>query len=179
MSDLLALLETLPDYAKDIKLNMSSLLNNSDAYLSAQQVAGVLYAAALATQHQSLSKAAAVYAGQLLTEKECWAVKAAASIMAMNNMYYRFTHVVSEQDYAQLPARLRMNVMANPGVAKVDFELYSLAVSIINGCGLCMDTHTKGLTTQGLSKEAVQTCARIAAVINALAQTLNIQAVHE
>ena len=71
------------------------------------------------------------------------AARAAASIMAMNNIYYRFTHLASAPDYKTLPARLRMNVIGKPGVDKADFELWCLAVSAINGCGVCIDSHEK------------------------------------
>jgi len=92
--------------------------------------------------------------------------------MGMNNVYYRFTHMVSDPEYASLPARLRMNVMARPGVERADFELYSLAVSAINGCSTCVQAHEKVLREQGMSREAVQSAARIAAVVNAVANTL-------
>lgn len=175
MNSLQTLLETLPEYAKDIKLNVSSLLNNADGHLTEQQIAGILYVAALATKQVTLIKAVAQYVEPLLNEQHIRAVKAATTIMAMNNIYYRFVHLVSDHEYSKLPARLRMNVMANPGVDKVDFELYSMAVSVINGCGKCMETHAQGLSAQGLSKEDIQHCARITAVVNALAQVLIIE----
>ena len=100
------------------------------------------------------------------------AAKAAASIMGMNNVYYRFTHLVGG-DYPNLPARLRMNVMAKPGVEKVDFELWSLAVSAVNGCGMCMESHEKVVRHGGLSSEQVQAAVRIAAVVHAVAATLD------
>jgi alkyl hydroperoxide reductase subunit D len=92
--------------------------------------------------------------------------------MAMNNVYYRFTHLVSDTDYRSMPARLRMQVIANPGVPKADFELACLAVSAINGCGACLEAHAHQVTTAGLTKEAVQSAVRIAAVLQATAQAL-------
>jgi alkyl hydroperoxide reductase subunit D len=92
--------------------------------------------------------------------------------MAMNNVYYRFTHLVGDAEYQTLRAGLRMNAMANPGCDKIDFELCSLAVSAINGCGMCMDSHEKTLRKHGLSAQAIQSAARIAAVIHAAALTL-------
>jgi alkyl hydroperoxide reductase subunit D len=103
------------------------------------------------------------------------AAKAAAAIMGMNNIYYRFTHLVGG-DYPNMPAKLRMNVMARPGVEKVDFELWSLAVSAINGCGMCMESHEKIVRHGGLSAEQVQTAVRIAAVVHAVAATLEAEA---
>ena len=177
MNTLQSLLDTLPDYAKDIKLNVSSLLSNAEGHLTAQQVAGTVYAAALTAKYQPLIKAMTQYAESLLAEEYIRAVKAATTIMSMNNIYYRFVHLVADPEYSKLPARLRMNIIANPGVDKLDFELYSMAVSIINGCGKCMETHAQGLEAQGLSKEGVQQCARIAAVVNALAQVIAIEGV--
>ena len=98
--------------------------------------------------------------------------QAAAAIMSMNNIYYRFTHLVSATDYRTLPARLRMNVIARPGVDKVDFELWSLAVSAINGCGMCVDAHERELRKAGIGPETIQAAVRIAAVVHAVAVTI-------
>ena len=166
-----ALKDTLPDYAKDLKLNLSSLL--ADAVLSEQQRWGALLATALASRNATLSAAISSDAAQHLSPAAINAAKAAASIMAMNNIYYRFTHLASDPDYATMPARLRMNVIANPGVDKVDFELWSLAVSAINGCGKCIDAHDQVLRKAGVSREAVQQAVRIASVIHAIAATLD------
>jgi alkyl hydroperoxide reductase subunit D len=95
--------------------------------------------------------------------------------MAMNNVYYRFTHLVGG-DYASMPARLRMNVIAKPGVEKADFELWSLAVSAVNGCGMCMESHEKMVRGAGLTQEQVQAAVRIAAVVHAVAATLDGEA---
>ena len=92
--------------------------------------------------------------------------------MAMNNIYYRFTHLVGG-DYPNMPAKLRMNVIGRPGVEKVDFELWSLAVSAINGCGMCMEAHEKAVRQGGLTQEQVQAAVRIAAVVHAVAATLD------
>ena len=89
--------------------------------------------------------------------------------MGMNNIYYRFTHLASAPDYKTMPARLRMNVIAKPGVDKVDFELWCLAVSAINGCGACIDSHEKVLRHAGITAEQVQTAVRIAATVHAVA----------
>ena len=101
-------------------------------------------------------------------------MKAATTIMAMNNIYYRFVHLASGEDYARMPAGLRMNVIGNPGIEKVDFELYSLAVSAINGCGMCIDAHVAQLEKAGVSKSGIQHTIKIAAVVNAAAQAFAI-----
>jgi alkyl hydroperoxide reductase subunit D len=92
--------------------------------------------------------------------------------MGMNNIYYRFTHMV-HGDYSKMPAKLRMNVMAKPGVEKVDFELWSLAVSAVNGCGMCMESHEKVVREHGVTAEQVQAAVRIAAVVHAVASVLD------
>jgi alkyl hydroperoxide reductase subunit D len=100
------------------------------------------------------------------------AARAAAAIMGMNNVYYRFVHLAGNPDYTTLPARLRMNVIGNPGVPKTDFELYSLAVSAINGCGACVASHDKVVRQAGITAEGVQSAVRIAAVIHGVAVAL-------
>ncbi|MCC7047832.1 MAG: carboxymuconolactone decarboxylase family protein [Alphaproteobacteria bacterium] len=161
----------LPDYAKDIKLNLSAIA--SDQSLGDQRLWGTLLASALATRQPQVIAAVEAEARQRLSPEAVNAAKAAHAVMAMNNVYYRFVHLVAAKDYATLPARLRMNVMANPGVEKADFELWSLAVSAINGCGKCMDSHEAELRKHGLSVQEVQTAVRAAAVIHSVAATLD------
>jgi alkyl hydroperoxide reductase subunit D len=160
----------LPEYARDLKLNLSAL--PTDPTLTTQQVYGGMLAAALASRNQQVIKAIAAEAAQHLSSETATAAKAAAAIMGMNNIYYRSVHLIGDQDYATLPARLRMNIMAKPGVEKVDFELWSLIVSAINGCGMCLDSHEKTLRKEGVSKEAVQQALRIASVVHAVAVAL-------
>ncbi len=169
-----AIRDALPDYAKDLRLNLSSLL--SDAVLTEQQRWGALLATSLAARNATLIASVGAEATQHLSPTAAAAAKAAASIMAMNNIYYRFTHLASDPDYATMPARLRMNVIANPGVDKTDFELWSLAVSAINGCGKCIDAHDQVLRKAGVSREAIQQAVRIASVIHAVAATLDGEA---
>ena len=93
--------------------------------------------------------------------------------MAMNNIYYRSIHLLSNKEYGKLPARLRMNIIGNPGVEKLDFELWSLAVSAINGCGMCLDSHEREVIGKGASKEGVQDALRIASVLHAAAAVID------
>lgn len=168
-------LETLksriPEHAKDLRLNLSSLA--SDAALTEQQRAGTFVVSALASRNAETTKAILAEFGGKLSPEALNAAKAAASIMAMNNIYYRFTHLASALDYRSMPAKLRMNAMAKPGVEKADFELWSLAVSAINGCGMCIDSHEKVLRQHGMSPEVIQAAVRIAAVVHAIAATLD------
>ena len=87
--------------------------------------------------------------------------------MGMNNVYYRSLHLLSNPEYRTLRAGLRMNILANPGVEKVDFELWSTAVSAINGCGMCLDSHEAELKKHGVPAVQIQAALRIAAVVNA------------
>lgn len=167
-----ALRNSLPDYARDQKLNLGSLAE--EPALTAQQRAGTFIASAIATRHLEVIRAITTEFAPSLTPEALAAAKAAASVMAMNNIYYRFTHLVPG-DYARMPARLRMNVIARPGVEKADFELWSLAVSAINGCGMCMESHEQALLQHGIGKEAVQAAVRIAAVLHATAVTLDAE----
>ena len=169
--------DQMPEYAKDIKLNLGSVLGSVEGHmgLTPQQAYAIALASAYATKHPVVIQSIAAEAANVLTEADITAAKAAATIMGMNNVYYRFVHLVSDPDYGKMPAKLRMNIMAAPGVAKVDFELTSLAVSAINGCGMCMDSHVAAVIKEGANRDAVQSTIRIASVIAASAQALVIE----
>jgi len=166
-----ALREALPAYAKDLSLNLSSL--SSETLLTDQQKWGVFVASAHAVGQPVVIRtieAAARAAG--LSEEALTGAKAAAAIMGMNNVYYRSLHLMKNKEYGTLPAKLRMNILANPGVDKVDFELWSTAVSAINGCGMCMDAHEAELKKHGLPNTSVQAALRIASVVNAVSRVI-------
>jgi alkyl hydroperoxide reductase subunit D len=159
--------DTLPDYAKDIRLNIGSLL--SDQTLGDARKYGLLLACAHGTGHKPLVDAAEAEIAGKLDDAYANAARAAAAVMAMNNVYYRFLHLASNPVYQALPAKLRMNVIGAPGIDKADFELFSLAVSAQNGCGMCIDAHERVLTQHNVKAETIQSAARIAAVIKAAA----------
>lgn len=164
---------SLPDYAKDLKLNLGGVLTSPN--LTAQQIWGTALASAIASRNDDLLRTIESEAAQHLTPAALTASKAAAAVMGMNNIYYRFVHLSSNPDFKKLPARLRMNVIGNPGVDKLDFELWSLAVSAVNGCGMCIEAHEHEVLTKGATKEAVQDVIRIAAVLHAVAVTLDAE----
>jgi alkyl hydroperoxide reductase subunit D len=168
-----ALKESLPEYAKDLKLNLGNVL--SSAALTPQQAWGTALASALAAGNTYVARMIAAEARPHLSDDAFRAAKAAASIMGMNNIYYRFIHLVDDADYGRMPANLRMTVIGNPGVDKQDFELWSLAVSAINGCGMCIHSHEKVLVQHGVSKEAIQAAVRIGAVVHGVAATLTAE----
>ncbi|MGJ4888016.1 carboxymuconolactone decarboxylase family protein [Bradyrhizobium sp. HKCCYLS3077] len=159
--------DQIPDFAKDVRLNLSSMA--SDETLSPQAKYGLFVACAIATRNPTVTAAFEAVAAAQLSPAALTAAKSAAAIMAMNNVYYRFVHLASNKDYATMPARLRMNVIANPGVDKADFELWSLAVSAINGCGTCIDSHEKVLRDAGVATATIQTAVRFAAIIQSVA----------
>lgn len=157
----------LPDFAKDIRLNVGSLLNETQ--LGDQRKFGLLLACAHGTGYKPLVDAAEAECGAKLSPEAANAARAAAAVMAMNNVYYRFTHLAGNDEYQRMPARLRMNVIGAPGIDKVDFELFSLAVSAMNGCGMCIDSHEQVLKKAGTTAETIQNAVRIASVMKAVA----------
>jgi alkyl hydroperoxide reductase subunit D len=159
--------DSLPEFAKDIRLNVSSLL--ADQSLGDQRKYGLLLACAHGSGYRPLVDAVEADAVEMLSPEAAEAARAAAAIMAMTNVYWRFVHLASNKDYGQLSAKLRMNVLAKPGIEKDDFELFGLAVSAMNGCGLCIDSHEKLLRSHGVNAETIQTAVRIAAVMKAVA----------
>ncbi|MCW5588502.1 MAG: carboxymuconolactone decarboxylase family protein [Legionellales bacterium] len=163
----------LPEFAKDIKLNLHSLLGSPNNNLTPVQVAGIALATAHATRHSQLLTDIQAYASLHLDETHQQAAQAASAMMAMTNVYYRAIHLLEDPAYNTMPAQLRMNIIKNHGISRIDFELYSFAVSALNGCGLCLNAHANTLTQAGVSKEAIQTTLRIAAVINATATALS------
>jgi alkyl hydroperoxide reductase subunit D len=168
-----SLKSALPEYAKDLRLNLSSVA--AEAALTDQQRWGALVATAIASRNGAVIRAVEAEARSKLSPEALTAAKTAAAIMAMNNVYYRFVHLVGQDDYRTMPARLRMNALAKPGVEKADFELWSLAVSAVNGCGMCIESHEQVLRDHGVSREAIQAAVRVAAVVHAVAVTLEAE----
>ncbi len=165
----------LPDYAKDIKLNLASVLTEEGAGdLSQKQIYHIALAVAYTSKNFHVIESIFDEASKILSAADIHAAKAAATIMAMNNIYYRFVHLISDKSFSSLPAKLRMNVIGNPGIDKIDFELNCLAVSAINGCGMCIDAHTNELIKAGVSKLGIQSVVRIASVLNAVSTGIEI-----
>ena len=167
------LLETVPAYARDLKLNLSSFL--SQAELTEQQTWGTIVASAVASRNAEMVQAAIADAAEHLSPQALEAAKGAAAVMGMNNVYYRFVHLSSNEKYGTIPARLRMNILRSHGVDPVDFELWCTAVSAINGCGACVDAHEKTLRDKGIREESIVAAVRIAAVIHGLASVLEAE----
>jgi lipoyl-dependent peroxiredoxin subunit D len=165
--------DQLPEYAKDLKLNLGNLAN--ETVLNEVQKAGTFIATAIASRNPEVIEAVIAEFGPKLDAVTLNAAKAAAAIMGMNNVYYRFLHLADSEDYSKLPAKLRMNVIANPGVSRQDFELWCLAVSAINACGRCITAHEKVLRDAGMTPEQIQAAVRIASAVHAVAVTLEAE----
>lgn len=161
-------LDQIAEYAKDLKLNLSTLLRETT--LTPQQLWGTVVATGIASGNRAFSEVLKDEAKKQLTPEAFAAAQAAAAIMGMNNVYYRFTHMASHKAYASTPSRLRMNVLRSHSAPEADFELWSLAVSAINACGMCIDSHDKKLREAGVSEDAILAAVRIASVVHAIAR---------
>jgi alkyl hydroperoxide reductase subunit D len=161
----------MPPHAKDIQLNLSSVLQGGP--LSEDQRWGIAVACAVAVGQPALREAVLLDASARVGEAVLDDAKAAATIMAMNNVYYRFRHMVGKESYRAKPARLRMNRIAQPKTDKATFELMCLAVSAINGCESCIRSHEHAVVEGGLTEEHVNDAVRIAAVIRAAGTVLD------
>jgi lipoyl-dependent peroxiredoxin subunit D len=162
------LAEGFPDVAKDVRINLQNVLQ--PATLSAEQVWGTAIACAHAARNDALKvalEADARAAG--IGDAVVADAKAAAVMMGMNNVYYRFKHVIGKDVYEKKPARLRMQRLAQVTSSKADFELFCLAVSAINNCQSCMAAHEDAVLKAGLTEDHVVDSIRIAATVHAAA----------
>lgn len=165
--------EALPGYAKDLKLNLSSVFNQPE--LTPRQAWGTAVAASLASRNPGLYRAILTEAEKNLSPEALEGAKAAGAIIGMNNIYYRFQHLVENEKYSTIPTRLRMNVMRTHGTDPVDFELWSTAASAVNGCGKCIVAHERVLQSKGITVETIAASVRIASVLHAIAAVLDAE----
>jgi lipoyl-dependent peroxiredoxin subunit D len=167
--------QNIPDFAKDIRLNLSNLFANiGQSGLNEVQFYGSALAVAYSLKNKEIISAILVEGEAYISPELQQAAKLAAVLMAMNNVYYRAIHLAEYKELSVMPANLRMNGMMNPGVAKVDFELFALAVSALNGCGMCIQAHVQQLAGAGVGNVAIQSVLRLAAVLNALLLAISI-----
>jgi len=164
--------EELPDIARDTKINLSNVLGQSS--LTDAQKYGVAVASALSARNPRLAKAILAEVNGKIDAAVLEDAKAAASLMGMNNIYYRFRHMIGKPSYSEKPAKLRMQRLIQVASNKVDFELMCLAASAINGCEMCLGAHEKVVLDGGLSEDQVHDAVRIASVIHAAAVSLEI-----
>ena len=161
--------DALPEYAKDLKLNLGSITRSTA--LNEEQLWGTLLAGAAATRNTQVLAEIGAEAANYLSAEAYQAALGAASIMGMNNVFYRGRGFLEGQ-YDDLRPGLRMNIIANPGVEKANFELWSFAVSSINGCSHCMVAHEHTLREAGISRESVLEALKAAAIISGVAQAI-------
>ena len=170
MTNLETLRHSLPDAAKDLRLNLQSVL--APGPLTPAQRWGVAIACAIAARSEVLRDALIAEARHEVDEHVVEDAFAAAALMAMNNVYYRFRHMIGKSVYSEKPARLRMLRLAKPSTNKLDFELVCLAVSAINGCEACVRSHEHVVVEGGLTEDQVHDAVRIAATIHGVAVAL-------
>ena len=161
--------DTIPDYAKDTRLNIDAVVKRST--LAQEEAEAVALAAAFATGNTKLWT---WIHSQLTDQKEAEAAITAASLMAMNNVWYPYVEMADDASLSGLPAQLRMNaISSHGGTTKARFESYSLAASIVGKCHFCVKAHYETLKKEGYSVEQLRDIGRIAAVITAVARVLN------
>jgi lipoyl-dependent peroxiredoxin subunit D len=172
MNEIEKLREQMPDAARDIRLNLQTVFQSTT--LTPAQTWGAALASAITTRNGELARVVFAEAQKAVDTNVIEDARAAAALMAMNNVYYRFRHLVGKESYSAKPARLRMNWIGKPMSSKTDFELFCLAVSAINGCETCVRAHENVVTSGGLSEDHVHDAVRIAATIQAAAVSLEM-----
>ena len=160
--------ETIPDYAKDTKLNLDAVIKRSS--LPVEEAEAIAVAAAFATGNSKFW----TWVHSVITDrKEADAALTAASIMAQNNVWYPYVEMANDEQLKGLPAQLRMNAIASHGgTTKAKFEAYSLAASIVGKCHFCVKAHYDTLKQEGYTVEQLRDIGRIAAVMNSVAKVL-------
>lgn len=173
MPQLDVLRETFAEPCKDTKLNLGNIASSD--YLEAEHIWGIALATVYYLREPRLRDAvladarAAGVSDALLEDAQ-----AAASLMGMNTVYYRFRHLVGKESYGKKPARLRMQWMTKPRTSKATFELISLAIGALAGCEMCIKAHEASVQQHGLTEEHVHDAVRIAAILAGAAVALSI-----
>ncbi|WP_114810808.1 carboxymuconolactone decarboxylase family protein [Paraburkholderia kururiensis] len=169
MEFLAAIKERIPDYAKDIRLNLDGTIARSS--LEGNDAVGAALAAAFAAKSTAIVKT--IRDAGVLSPDETHGALTAAALMGMNNVWYPYVEMTGNADLKSQPAGLRMNAYAaHGGVDKRRFELYALAASIVGKCHFCVKSHFDTLVEEGMSSTQLRDVGRIAAVVNAAAQVI-------
>jgi lipoyl-dependent peroxiredoxin subunit D len=153
-------------YLRDLKLNFSSTLTSE--HLSVKEIALLGVSVAVNERNKPLI----TFFRKLSEDNEATAEEIAeavgcASLLASNNVFYRFRHFTKKEKYTQIPARIRMQIMMKPVTGKEFFELMSLAISAVNGCEMCVNSHEDSLIKLGATEERIFDAVRIASIITA------------
>jgi alkyl hydroperoxide reductase subunit D len=161
--------DTIPDYAKDTRLNIDAVVKRST--LPQEEAEAVALAAAFATGN---SKLWTWMQSQIADQRESEAAITAASLMAMNNVWYPYVEMAEDESLSGLPAQLRMNAIAtHGGTTKARFEAYALSASIVGKCHFCVKAHYETLKKEGYTVEQLRDIGRIASVITAVSRVLH------
>jgi len=168
-----ALVATIPDSCKDLRLNLPAVLRNAT-----MEPAALAWCAAISSAwfigNKELAEVLTKDAPDL-TPGQVEDAQAAAALMGMTTVYYKFRHLVGKETYAQKRAGLRMNRMSQPATSKVLFEVCALACAAISGCEACIRAHEQSLLEAGLSEDQVLETVRIAAVVNGFSTALQLR----
>jgi len=169
MTTLQSIRDRIPAYAKDLKLNLDTVISRSS--LLPGDAAGAALAAAVAAESPDL--VAALRGHEALDPVHAEAALTAAALMGMNNAWYPYVEMAGDEDLKTQRAELRMNAYATSGgVEKKKFEAYALAASIVGKCHYCVGSHYALLKKEGLTTQQLRDIGRIAAVVNAAAQAI-------
>jgi alkyl hydroperoxide reductase subunit D len=172
MEFLNALKASIPDYAKDTRLNLDGVLARSS--LDAADATGAALAAAYAARSKKIVDA--IRSSGELSDVDTNAALTAAALMGMNNVWYPYIEMAADEDLKTQRAELRMNAYAtHGGVDKKRFELFALAASIVGKCHFCVQSHYKMLKENGFSAQQLRDVGRIAAVVTAAALALEAE----
>ena len=167
MNALQSIKDSIPDYAKDLRLNLDAVIARSS--LTPAEAAGAALAAAFAAKAPAL--VAALSTHEALDATHAQGALTAAALMGMNNVWYPYVEMAGDEELKTLRAELRMNAYAtHGGVDRRSFELYALAASIVGKCEFCVRSHYRTLREDGMTAQQLRDAGRIAAVINGIAQ---------
>ncbi|MDB5137326.1 MAG: alkylhydroperoxidase [Mucilaginibacter sp.] len=158
-------------YLRDLKLNLTSTLTSE--HLSAKECALLGLSTAINNNNSPLTLFFTRYAEEQGAEAaETAEAAGCASLLASNNIFYRFRHFTQKEKYGQIPARIRMQLMMKPVTGKEFFELMSLAISAVNGCEMCVNAHENSLIKLGATEERIFDAVRIASLVTATGKVI-------
>lgn len=172
MKTLKDLMDSIPNYAKDVKTNIKNLVSEKNPVLSPKHVFGSALTVSYVLKDKGLIEIMEFEARKYLSEDEISLSRTSSIMMAMTNSYYCFTHISSDKEFLDMPVALVTKSSKNQNI---DFEVFSLAASIINSCSICIDSHQEKLFSCGFKRQEIQMVAQISAIFAAVAQFLVIK----
>ena len=160
-------------YIKDLKINVSNVINNTQ-YLNRKEALLLALGVAINERYDLLKESLTQLAQQEgATDAELAEVTACTSLMNANNIFYRFRHFVNKEYYSTQPAGIKMSIMMNPVLGKEFFELLSLVISAVNGCEMCVTSHEQSVLQHGSSEARVYEAVKLGAIIKSLVTVLS------